>query len=139
MTVDQSFRLEEATIDELHAAIRAGSTTCVAVVRHYLARVRAYNGVASRLVTIDGAPVTAAKGTVRAGRPLAFPTETIAAATILPDLAEYQGPPLEFGRMEATASDPHVHQQFGMIAGILGGCGIALLAAGEQVRRTRAR
>ncbi len=54
---DQTFRLEEATIDDLHAAIRAGATTVVAVVQHYLARVRAYNGVASMLVTEDGAPV----------------------------------------------------------------------------------
>ncbi len=29
------FRLEEATIDELHAAIRAGETTLVQVVEHY--------------------------------------------------------------------------------------------------------
>ena len=35
------FRLEEATIDELHQAIRDGRTTCVAVVRHYIDRVRA--------------------------------------------------------------------------------------------------
>ena len=40
------------------------------------------------------------------------------ASTILPDLDKYQGPPLEFGRMEATASDPDVQQQFGMIVGI---------------------
>ena len=53
------FRLEEATIDDLHAAIRSGATTVVAVVQHYLARVRAYNGVASVLVTQDGAPVAA--------------------------------------------------------------------------------
>ena len=53
------FRLEEATIDDLHEAIRSGATTVVAVVQHYLARVRAYNGVASALVTQDGAPVAA--------------------------------------------------------------------------------
>ena len=41
------FRLEEATIAELHQAIRAGRTTLVDVVQGYLARVRAYNGVAS--------------------------------------------------------------------------------------------
>jgi len=35
------FRLEEATIDELHAAIRAGETSCVAVVEHCIARARA--------------------------------------------------------------------------------------------------
>ena len=33
--LDKRFRLEEATIDELHAAIKAGETTCVAVVQHY--------------------------------------------------------------------------------------------------------
>ena len=112
------FRLEEATIDDLHAAIRPGATTCVAVVQHYLARARAYNGVASVLVTEDGAPVAEATGAVRAGAPLTFPTQTVKASTILPDLDKYQGPPLEFGRMEATASDPTVQQQFGMIVGI---------------------
>jgi amidase len=112
------FRLEEATIDDLHAAIRSGATNVVAVVQHYLARVRAYNGVASALVTPDGAPVPAATGVVRAGAPLKFPTETVKASIILPDLDKYQGPPLEFGRMEATASNPKVPQQFGMIVGI---------------------
>jgi Asp-tRNA(Asn)/Glu-tRNA(Gln) amidotransferase A subunit family amidase len=111
------FRLEEATIGELHAAIRAGQTTCVAVVQHYIERVGAYNGVASWLVTADGAPVAAATGPVRAGSPLSFPTETVKASAILPDLDRYQGPPLQYGRMEATASDPSVQQQFGMIVG----------------------
>jgi len=114
----QTFRVEEATIAELHQAIREGRTTCVAVVRQYIARARAYNGVASALVTADGAPVPEAAGTVRAMSPLRFPTQTIKASTILPDLDRYQGPPLEYGRMEATASDPGVQQQFGMIAGI---------------------
>ncbi len=111
------FCLEEATIDQLHAAIRAGQTSCVAVVEQYLARARAYNGVASLLVTEDGLPVPAAQGTVRAGAPLAFPSETVAASALFPDLDKYQGPPLEFGRMEATASDPGVPQQYGMIVG----------------------
>jgi len=115
--VKKPFRLEEATIEELHAAIRAGETTCVAVVEHYLARARAYNGVASLLVTEHGASVPKAAGTMRAGAPLRFPTETVAASAIFPDLDKYQGPPLEFGRMEATASDPTVQQQYGMIAG----------------------
>ena len=51
----QPFCLEEATIDELHAAIKSGQITCVGVVRHYLKRVRAFNGAASMLVTADGA------------------------------------------------------------------------------------
>src|SRR5829696_1826501 len=111
------FRLEEATIDELHRAIRSGETTCLAVVQHYLARVRAYNGVASLLVTEDGRPVPPATGTMRGQAPLRFPTETVKASSVLPDVDKYLGPPLEFGRMEATASDPGVQQQFGMIVG----------------------
>ena len=63
---DKPFRLEEATIDELHQAIKAGWTTCVSVVEHYLARVRAFNGVASVLVTEDGRPVPPVTGMVRA-------------------------------------------------------------------------
>ncbi len=112
------FHLEEATIEELHQAIRAGQATCVEVVRHYLDRVRAYNGVASMLVTEDGAPVPEATGAVRGMARVRFPTATVHAASILPDLDKYQGPPLEFGRMEATASDPSAQQQFGMIVGI---------------------
>src|SRR5437868_842196 len=116
-TQKKPFCLEEATIDELHAAIRAGETTVVEIVEHYIARVRAYNGVASLLVTEDGGNITEATGAVRAGAPLHFPTETVKAADIFPELDKYQGPPLEFGRMEATASDPSVQQQYGMIAG----------------------
>ncbi len=108
----------EATIEELHAAIKAGQTTCVDIVQAYLDRVIAYNGVASMLVTQDGTPVPDAPGVVRGKQALRFPTGTIAASTILPDLDKYQGPPLEYGRMEPTASDPDVSQQFGMIAGI---------------------
>jgi Asp-tRNA(Asn)/Glu-tRNA(Gln) amidotransferase A subunit family amidase len=112
------FRLEEATIDELHAAIKAGAITCVQIVQHYLDRARAYNGVASALVTDDGKPVAPATGTVRAGAPLRFPTETVDVSTLFPDLDEYRGKPLELGRMESTASDPSVQQQYGMIVGI---------------------
>jgi len=113
----KKFILEEATIADLHAAIRAGETTVLDVVRHYIARVRAYNGTSNLLVTEHGAPVPEAKGTVRAGAPLKFPTETVKASDVLPDLGRYKGPPLEFGRMEATASDPSVQQQFGMTVG----------------------
>src|SRR6266849_6383318 len=112
------FRLEEATIDEMHAAIRAGEITCVQIVQHYIDRARAFNGVASALVTEDGAPVPRATGAVRAMAPLRFPTQTVKASTILPDLDKYKGPPIAYGRMEPTASDPSVRQQFGMIVGI---------------------
>ncbi len=113
--VENRFRLEEATISDLHAAIQAGQTTCVEIVQGYIERVRAYNGVPSLLVTEDGAPVPEAAGAVRGGQPIRFPTETVKAADIFPDLAQYRGKPLEFGRMESTASDPAVQQQYGMI------------------------
>ena len=114
---NKPFRVEEATIDDLHNAIREGRTTCVDVVKQYIARARAYNGPSSLLVTPDGTPVAQANGAVRAQAPLHFPTETVKAASLLPDLDQYQGPPPEFGRMEATASDPSVQQQYGMIVG----------------------
>ena len=75
--MQKPFRLEEATIDELHAAIKAGAITCVQIVQHYIARARAYNGVASALVTEDDAPIPPASGTVRAGAPLRFPSGSI--------------------------------------------------------------
>jgi amidase len=115
---DEPFQLEEATIDDLHQAIRDGRTTCVAVVQHYIRRVQAYNGVCSMLVTQDGAPVPEVPGAIRAKSAIRFPTKTVKASDFLPDLDKYRGPPLEFGRMEPTASDPSVQQQFGMIVGI---------------------
>ena len=103
-TPEKPFRLEEATIAELHAAITSGQTTCVAIVQHYIDRVRAYNGVASVLVTPDGAPVLEATGAVRAQAPLRFPTATLKASTILPDLDKYKGPPLEYGRVTSSVA-----------------------------------
>src|SRR5450830_2167894 len=115
---DEPFRLEEATIEDLHQAIKAGQTTCVAVVQKYIDRVRAYNGVASMLVTKDGESIPEAHGTVRAKAQLRFPKQTVEASEVHTDLDKYKGPPLEFGHMEPTASNPDVHQQFGMIVGI---------------------
>lgn len=41
--VGRSFRLEETTLAETQAALRAGSVTCHAVVQQYLDRIRAYD------------------------------------------------------------------------------------------------
>lgn len=112
------FAVEEATIADVHAAIQSGKTTCEAVVRAHLERIRAYNGVCTALVTADGKPVKPVSGAIRGGRSLVFPVETVAASSFLPDLAQYKGLPLEFGRMEPTLSDPSVYQQFGMRVGI---------------------
>src|SRR5262245_40513667 len=112
------FRLEEATIANMHAAIRAGEITCVQIVQHYIDRARAFNGVASALVTESGAPIPPATGTARAGAPLRFPTETVKASTVFPDLDKYKGKRLDDGRMEVTAADSSVQQQYGMIVGI---------------------
>ena len=112
------FTLEEASIADIHAAIRSGQTTCTEVVQGYIARARAYNGVCTALVTEDGKPIRAAAGAVRAGAPLAFPTETVALSSLVPDFDRYKGKTPDFGRMEPTASDPSVQQQYGMVVGI---------------------
>ena len=65
---------------------------------------------------------------VRAGAPLSFPTATVRASTLFPDLDRYRGQPLEYGRMEATASDPAVQQQYGMIVGVPNGGQLNALA-----------
>jgi hypothetical protein len=49
-------------------------------------------------------------GAVRAGAPLRFPSETVRASSLFPDLDTYKGKPLESGGMEPTASDPAVQQ-----------------------------
>jgi Asp-tRNA(Asn)/Glu-tRNA(Gln) amidotransferase A subunit family amidase len=113
-----AFQVEEASIESIQAAIQSGETTCQQVVQAYIDRAKAYNGVCTALVTKDGAPVQSKPGTVRAGSPLRFPTATVAASKILPDLDKYKGLPLEYGRLEATVSDPNVVQQRGMVVGI---------------------
>ncbi|NOT26523.1 MAG: amidase [Acidobacteria bacterium] len=122
------FRLIEATIADVHRAIQERQITCRGLVQAYLNRARAYNGVAHQLVTRDGAPIPPAPGVVRAGAPLAFPTTTVKASVVFPDFDQYVGPPIELGRMEPTASDPSVSQQFGMIVGVPNAGQLAALA-----------
>ena len=112
------FKLEEATIEDIHGAIKNGQITCKGLVQAYMDRVKAYNGVCTKLVTAKGESIPAAMGTVRAGASLRFPTRTTPGSSLLPNLDQYVGLPLEFGRMEATASDPNVKQQYGMVAGV---------------------
>ena len=112
------FQIEEATIAGVHRAIKQGQLTCRDLVQGYFNRAKAYNGVSNALLTPDGTPIPQAWGTVRAGARLKFPTATVKASTLLPDLDKYTGPPLEWGRMEATASDPSVQQQYGMLVGM---------------------
>ncbi len=114
---DSAFHLQEATIATVHSAIRSGQLTCLGLVEHYLDRARAYNGVTNQLVTRDGEPVAARPGMVRAGAPLEYPTDTVAISEVLPDFERYEGPPIEFGRLEPTASDPDVYAQYGMTVG----------------------
>ncbi|WP_028009117.1 amidase family protein [Solimonas flava] len=114
----EKFHIEEATVDSVHAAIQSGATTCREVVQAYIDRARAYNGVCTALVTADGRDIAPARGYVRAGKPLVFPTRTVKASTVLPDLERYRGLPLDYGRMEATVSDPSVMAQMGMRIGL---------------------
>jgi amidase len=46
-----SFHLEEATIDDVHRAIRDGKITCRGLIQLYINRAKAYNGVSNVLVT----------------------------------------------------------------------------------------
>ena len=117
-TAGGNFRVEEASITDIQNAIRAGRTSCKQVVQAYLERAKAYNGVCTALLTKDGAPIPPSTGMVRAGAPLKYPTETVAASTVFPDLDQYQGLPLEFGRMMQSVSDPSVQLQFGWRVGI---------------------
>jgi amidase len=112
------FRVEEASIADIQRAIRAGQTTCQGVVQAYLDRAKAYNGVCTALVTKDGAAIPPATGMVRAGSPLQYPTQTVAASTIFPNLDQYAGLPIEFGKMTTTISDPTVQLQYGYRIGI---------------------
>ena len=113
-----AFRIEEASIGDIQRAIRQGETTCVQVVEAYVERARAYNGSCTQLVTADGGPVAPGRGAVRAGVSIQFPATTVPVREILPDYDEYRGLPIEFGRMEATRSDPGVQQQYGMVVGM---------------------
>ena len=113
-----AFQPEEATIESVHNAIKSGEITCKGVVQAYLERAKAYNGVCTALVTADGASIKPVTGYTRAGKPLIFPTKTVKAATIFPDLDQYKGLPLEYGRMEKAVSDSSVWQQQGMRVGI---------------------
>ena len=71
------FAIEEATIDDLHRAIRDGRTTCEGVIRAYVERARAYNGVVHAAGHAKTArPIAARTGAVRAGAPLSFPART---------------------------------------------------------------
>ena len=114
----EKFEVVEASINDFHRALKEGRTTVTKVVNAYLDRVKAYNGVSSMLVTENGEEVAEAPGVMRGGVPLKFPQKTKKVTEVLPDIEKYKGPPLEFGRMEETASKPDVYQQFGMIAGI---------------------
>jgi amidase len=113
-----SFQLVEASISDIHDAIRAEQITCRELTQLYVNRAKAYNGVCTQLVTENGASVRPAAGVVSAGVPLEFPTETVAISSLLPDYDEYRGTPLDFGRMETTLSDENVWQQFGMRVGV---------------------
>ncbi len=112
------FRVEEASIKDIHDAIRAGRTTCQGVVQAYVERAKAYNGACTALVTKDGAPIPPSTGMMRAGAPLSYPTVTVSASTLFPDLWQYTGPPIELGRMEPSISDPSVQLQVGLRVGI---------------------
>jgi Asp-tRNA(Asn)/Glu-tRNA(Gln) amidotransferase A subunit family amidase len=104
------FHLLEATISDVHRGIQEGQVTCRALVQAYVNRARAYNGTCNQLVTEDMAPKFLPSYAEYAA--------AAAATAALPPGDPRKTPPIEFGRMEPTASDPTVQQQFGMTVGI---------------------
>jgi amidase len=104
------FHLIEATIPDVHRAIREGQITCRGLVQAYINRARAFNGTCNRLVTEE----IASTFLPNYGEYLA----AVRATAERPDGDPGKTPPIEFGRMEPTASDPTVLQQFGMTVGI---------------------
>lgn len=104
------FHLLEATIPDVHRGIQEGQLSCRALVQAYINRARAYNGTCNQLVTEEMAP----KFLPNYGEYAA----AVAATAGLPPGDPRKTPPIEFGRMEPTASDPSVQQQFGMTVGI---------------------
>lgn len=112
------FHIEEASITDIQNAIRTGQTSCEAVVQAYVTRARAYNGACTSLLTKDGAAIPQSTGMMRAGSLLKYPTQTVPASTVFPDLDKYEGLPLELGRMITSASDPTVQLQYGWRMGI---------------------
>ena len=114
----EQFHIEEASINDIQNAIRSGQTTCEGVVRAYLRRAKAYNGACTALLTKDGTQIPQAAGMMRAGSLLKYPTQTVAASTVFPELDQYQGLPLDLGRMITSASDPSVQLQYGWRVGI---------------------
>jgi amidase len=114
----QQFHIEEASISDIQHAIESGQTTCKQVVQAYFERAKAYNGVCTALLTKDGTPIPPATGMIRAGSVLKYPTQTVAAETVFPNLDQYAGPPLELGQMITSVSDPAVQLQYGWRVGI---------------------
>jgi len=112
------FHIEEKSITDIQNAIKSGQTSCKQVVQAYIERAKAYNGVCTALLTKDGVPIAPMTGMVRAGAPIKYPTQTVAASTVFPNLDEYQGLPLELGRMITSVSDPTVKLQYGWRVGI---------------------
>ena len=104
------FQLEEATIDDVHRGIKEGQISCQGLVQAYLNRARAYNGIASKVVTEEMAPQYLPDYDQYKA--------AVAATAALQDGDPKKTPPIEFGRVEPTASDPEVQQQYGMVVGI---------------------
>src|SRR5262245_20646702 len=106
----QPFHLMEATIPDVHRAIQEGQITCRGLVEAYLNRARAYNGTCNALVTEENV--------TRFLPNYAEYKAAVEATLSRPDGDPAKTPPIEFGRVEPTASDPSVMQQFGMTVGI---------------------
>src|SRR5215217_2114396 len=104
------FHLLEATIPDVHRAIRDGQITCRGLVQAYINRANAYNGVCNQLVTEENASTFL---------PNYDEYKAAVQATLdRPDSVRGKTPPIEFGRMEATSSDPAFLKKLGLFSGV---------------------
>ena len=112
------FHLQEATIDDIHQAIRSG--------QNYLPRIGSALHQSRQGLQRSGRRTRHERRCAdRAGdrsRSRRFACEISYAngghLHTAPQFRSVAGPPIEFGRMEPTASDPTVQQQYGMTIGL---------------------
>src|SRR3546814_16451213 len=91
MQRDGTFRLEEASIADVHAAYRAGATSARAITQAFLDRIEAYDRRGPALWTIVVTNPDALSDPDALGRPLAAPGQFVGPPPAIPVLETGRG------------------------------------------------